>query len=67
LPCDPPVGVIHAMEGSYHASIARSVTPMGKSRECFRRPLGVRVGHSRMSPQCPDCPSGFNRSMQHGS
>src|SRR5262249_11694421 len=42
FPCDPPVGVIHAIEGLYHASIARSVTKaaIGKSRECSRRPLG---------------------------
>src|SRR5262245_52979259 len=32
------LGVIHAMEGRYHASIA---WPIGKSSECFQGPLGV--------------------------
>src|SRR5262249_11162466 len=40
------------MEGSYHASIARSVT---KGRQASPM-IGVRLGHSAMSARCPVCP-----------
>jgi len=29
---------------------------LGKSREYFRWPVGIRLGHSAMSAQCPVCP-----------
>src|SRR6516225_8539446 len=44
------VGVIHAMEGSYHASSAWSVIPIGKLRECFRM---TGSGQNRLSEKCP--------------
>src|SRR6516164_4580669 len=40
------LGVIHAMEGGYHASIARSVIPIGKSHECFRMTAWGRVSRA---------------------
>jgi hypothetical protein len=54
LPCDPPVGVIHAMQTWYHVSIAQSVKASRMNAPEDRlgsKPVSLEV--SKCVPVCP--------------